>query len=224
MPDFTKRARIYLVDDHVIVLDSCRKLLESRHEVLGESTETRDLSTHIQRLHPDILLMDISMPGQNVFETARSLKNLFPALHIIFLSMYLDPTFIMKAFRSGATGYVSKQTAGSELFTAIQQVLDKGMYLSPLISENIRICVQDQLKGIPGTELSGKLTFRQREILKLVAQGLSEKDMADLLQIAPGTVAFHKRQIIQALGLKSKADLTRFAVRIGLTSLKVHHR
>lgn len=217
--NMSKRARIFLVDDHALVLESCKKLLEPYHDIVGEAQETTDLVSRIQRAKPDIILMDITMPGQNGYEAARNLKSTIPQLKIIFVSMHLEPTFIMEAFRAGGQGYVPKQTAGSELLSAIQLVLKKQSYLSPLIPENVRTTVLAQMEGIPGTELSGKLTPRQKEILKLVAQGYSSKDIANELEISQSTVAFHKTQIMQALGLHSKADLTKYAVQLGISPL-----
>lgn len=133
--------------------------------------------------------------------------------------MHLEPTFIMEAFRAGGAGYVPKQTAGSELLSAIQQVQEKQRYLSPLIPEEVQYAVLAQIDGMPGTELSGKLTPRQQEVLKLVAQGFSAKDIANVLTISQSTVAFHKMQIVQALGLHSKADLTKYAVKLGISPL-----
>jgi DNA-binding NarL/FixJ family response regulator len=214
-----KRGRIFLVDDHALVLESCKKLLEPYHDIVGEAQSTTDLVSRIQKAKPDIILMDITMPGQNGYEAARDLKRTFPTGQIIFVSMHLEPTFIMEAFRAGGRGYVPKQTAGSELLSAIQFVLKKESYLSPLIPEDVRTAVRAQMEGMPGTELSGRLTPRQREILKLVAQGFSSKDIASALDIAQSTVAFHKTQIMQALGLHSKADLTKYAVMRGISPL-----
>ncbi|HNP27735.1 MAG TPA: response regulator transcription factor [Nitrospirales bacterium] len=215
-----KRARIFLVDDHVLVLESCKKLLEPHHDIVGEAHGASDLVSQIRQSKPDILLMDISMPDQNGYDAARLLKAAYPSLKIIFVSMHLEPTFIMEAFRSGGEGYVPKQTAGSELLSAIQQVQEKQRYLSPLISEEVQNAVLAQMDGIPGTELSGKLTPRQQEVLKLVAQGFSAKDIANMLTISQSTVAFHKMQIVQALGLHSKADLTKYAIKLGISPLE----
>jgi DNA-binding NarL/FixJ family response regulator len=214
-----KRARIFLIDDHNLVVESYKKLLEPYHEMVGEAHETRDVVSQILQVKPDVVLMDISMPGQNGYEAARNLKSAIPAIHIIFVSMHLEPTFIMEAFRSGGEGYVPKQTAGSELLSAIQHVLKKQPYISPLIPEDVRNTILAQMDGIPGSELTGRLTPRQKEILKLVAQGFSSKDIANALEISQSTVAFHKTQIMQALGLKSKADLTKYAVMLGISSL-----
>lgn len=215
----TKRARLFLVDDHILVLESCKKLLEPHHDIVGEAHDARDLVSQIRQAKPDILLLDISMPDQNGYEAARTLKIACPSVKIIFVSMHLEPTFIMEAFRAGGEGYVPKQTAGSELLSAIQQVQEKQRYLSPLIPEEVQYAVLAQMDGMPGTELSGKLTPRQQEVLKLVAQGFSAKDIANVLTISQSTVAFHKMQIVQALGLHSKADLTKYAVKLGISSL-----
>jgi len=215
----SKRARIFLVDDHQIVVESLKKVLEPHHDIVGEADSPIDLDEYIRQVKPDIVLMDVSMPGQNGYEVSRNLKSSFPNVKIIFVSMHLEPTFIMEAFRSGAGGYIPKQTAGRELISAIRQVMESHAYLSPLIPEEVRDAVLNQMTGMPGRELSGKLTSRQIEVLKLVAQGYSVKDMADLLHISQSTIVFHKTQIIQALGLKSKAELTKYAVMNGLSFL-----
>jgi DNA-binding NarL/FixJ family response regulator len=217
--DTSPRARIFLVDDHVIVLESLKKLLEPHHDIVGEATGSIDLHRHIRQINPDIVLMDVSMPDQNGYEVSRHLQFSFPTVKIIFVSMHLEPTFIMEAFRSGAKGYIPKQSAGRELLSAIHQVSANQAYLSPLIPEEVRETVLNQMMGMPGREFSGKLTPRQIEILKLLTQGFSAKDMADVLHISQSTVAFHKTQIMQALGLKSKAELTKYAVMKGLSFL-----
>jgi DNA-binding NarL/FixJ family response regulator len=132
--------------------------------------------------------------------------------------MHLEPTFIMEAFRAGGDGYVPKQTVAKELIAAIDHVHRNKLYISPIVPETVQQSIFDQMHGIPGNELSGKLTTRQTEILKLVAQGFSAKDMAETLGISESTVAFHKTQIMQALGLKTKADLTKYAVMKGIAS------
>lgn len=215
----SRRARIYLIDDHNLVVESYKKLLESHHDMVGEASEAQNVVNQIRQIHPDIILMDISMPGQNGYELARNVKRVLPGIKIIFVSMHLEPTFIMEAFRAGGEGYVPKQTAGSELLSAIQHVLQNLPYMSPLIPEEVRQTIFSQIEGMPGTELSGKLTPKQKEILKLVAQGFSSKDIANALNISQSTVAFHKTQIMQALGLKSKADLTKYAIMSGISSL-----
>jgi DNA-binding NarL/FixJ family response regulator len=215
----SKRARLFLIDDHLLVLESFKKLLEGHHDIVGEASKAGDWPEQIRQVQPDIILMDVSMPDQNGYEAARELKVAFPSVKIIFVSMHLEPTFIMEAFRAGAKGYVPKQTAGKELLSAIHKVFENQIYVSPLIPEEVRDTVLNHIQGIPCTELSGKLTARQIDILKLVAQGFSTKDMANLLGISPSTVAFHKTQIIQALGLKSKAELTKYAVAKGISTL-----
>ncbi|MDR4493481.1 MAG: response regulator [Nitrospirales bacterium] len=215
-----QRTRIFLVDDHQLVLESYRQLLEPRFEIAGESSNTIHLKDHIRGVSPDIVLLDISMPAQSGYDLAKELIRSFPKIKIIFVSMHLEPTFIMEAFRSGGKGYVPKQTAGNELVEAIEHVMGNRIYMSPLIPEDVRNTVNLQMTGIQTSELSGKLTPRQQEILRLVAQGLSAKDIAEILNITQSTVAFHKAQIIQTLGLKSKAELTKYAVLNGISPLK----
>ncbi len=215
----SKRTRVFLVDDHQLVLDSYRQLLAPHFDIAGESSNTEQLNEQIQKVRPDIVLLDVSMPTQSGYEFARELIRSSPKMKIIFVSMHLEPTFIVEAFRSGGKGYVPKQTAGNELVDAISQVVENRVYLSPLIPENIRNTINLQMSGIQTSELSGKLTPRQLEILRLVAQGLSAKDISEVLNISQSTVAFHKTQIIQTLGLKSKAELTKYAVQNGISPI-----
>ena len=215
----SKRIRLFLVDDHQLVLESYRQLLEPHFEIAGESSKTEQLRDHINKIRPDIVLLDVSMPTQSGYDFAKELIHSSPKVKIIFVSMHLEPTFIMEAFRSGGRGYVPKQTAGNELVDAIRQVVENRIYLSPLIPDDIQNTINLQMSGIQTSELSGKLTPRQQEILRLVAQGLSAKDIAEVLDISQSTVAFHKTQIIQTLGLKSKAELTKYAVLNGISPL-----
>ena len=210
------RARIFLIDDHILVLESCKRLLEPHHEVVGYAHDARNLMREVQALAPDILLLDISMPEQNGFETATLLKRTLPALKIIFVSMHSEPMFVMEAFRSGGDGYVLKQSVAKELLSAIQHVLDRRYYFSSLIPEEVRNNVTAQITGMPGSELSGRLTSRQTEVLKFIAQGFSSKDISDVLKISERTVVYHKAQIIKALGIKSKAELTKYAINRGI--------
>jgi DNA-binding NarL/FixJ family response regulator len=218
MNPLTQPARIFLVDDHALVLEGIKKLLEPHYHVVGDAQGDGDLIDQVKRLKPDIVLMDVTLAGQNGYDITRKLKELYPSLKVIFVSMHLEPTFIMEAFRAGGDGYVPKQTVAKELIAAIDHVHRNKLYISPIVSETVQQSIFDQMHGIPGNELSGKLTTRQTEILKLVAQGFSAKDMAETLGISESTVAFHKTQIMQALGLKTKADLTKYAVMKGIAS------
>lgn len=218
MNSLTQPARIFLVDDHALVLEGIKKLLEPHYHVVGDAQGDGDLIDQVKRLKADIVLMDVTLPGKNGYDITRKLKELYPSLKVIFVSMHLEPTFIMEAFRAGGDGYVPKQTVAKELIAAIDHVHRNKLYISPIVPETVQQSIFDQMHGIPGNELSGKLTTRQTEILKLVAQGFSAKDMAETLGISESTVAFHKTQIMQALGLKTKADLTKYAVMKGIAS------
>ena len=211
-----KRARIFLVDDHLLVGESIKRLLDPHHDIVGLATETIDLIRRIREVVPDILLLDISMPNQNGYEVAQKLQSEFSRLKIIFVSMHSEPTFIMDAFYAGGKGYVLKQTAEEELLSAITHVLDDQYYFSPSISDDVRNAIEAKLAGIMSSELSGRLTVRQKEVLKLLAQGLSLKEIATTLDITERTVVYHKEKIVESLGLKSKADLTRYAIMRGI--------
>ncbi len=212
--------RLVLVDDHAMVLESLQKLLEPHYPVVGSACEAKNLACLVEEVHPDIVLMDVSMPGRNGFDTTRDLKANFPKIKIIFVSMHTEPMWIMEAFRAGADGFVPKQSVSQELIVAVKTVHDRKRYFSPTIPESVENLVLNHLNGVSGNELSGKLTARQKEVLMLIAQGFSAKDMADSLKISESTIAFHKAQIIQSLGLKSKAELTKYAVHMGLSPLK----
>jgi len=208
------RPRVLLVDDHTLVLDGFRKLLEDRCEVVGTAEDGRTLLRMAQELQPDIVTLDISMPQLNGVDAARKLKKILPRTKLIFVTMHADPAYVNEAFKAGASGYLLKRSAGSELLQAIQSVMDGKCYVTPLVAKGL---VQSVITGGRPTVLKEKsLTERQREVLQLVAEGMTVKEIASALNLSPKTVEFHKSQIMMELDLHTTAELTRYALVHGL--------
>jgi len=215
-----KYTKIVIADDHLLVLQGFQQLLESEYHVVGTVQTGGDLLQKVEELHPDLVLLDIQMPDTDGFEIARKLKKQFPLLKIIFVTMRDEPTSIVEAFNVGAMGYVLKQSVTSDLVMAIQEVLQNRYYISALVPEEIRETILSKIKGMPIEGFSGRLTPQQREVLRLVAQGFTAKDIGSTLNITVSTVAFHKSNIMEKLGVKTKAELTKYAVAQGIASLK----
>lgn len=209
------RVRVILADDHTLLLDGLRKLLEVDFDLVGLASNGQELVQAAERLKPDVILLDISMPLMNGLDAARLLKQRDNKAFLIFLTMHKDPAYVKEAFRAGASGYVLKHSAGTELVNAVREVMRGHFYLSPLVSKETLI----ELLGVsePGSARRDKqLTERQCEVLRLVAEGQPSKIIADTLGIAQKTVEFHRNSIMKRLGLHSTAELTRYAVRSGI--------
>jgi len=189
-------------------------MLESKFDVVGTAEDGRSLILAAERLKPDLILLDISMPELNGIEAARQLRKLVPKAKLIFVTMHTDATFVHEALRAGASGYLTKRCRPAELISAIQEVLAGRVYLSPLVTRDF---VDYTMSARPAAPF-GRLTARQREVLQLVAEGRSAKEIAETLHIAPKTVEFHKSGIMRALGLRSLPELVKYAIRHGLVS------
>ncbi len=208
------RPRVLLADDHTLVLDGFRKLLEDRCEVVGVAEDGRTLLRMAQELQPDIVTLDISMPQLNGVDAARKLKKILPRTKLIFVTMHADPAYVNEAFKAGASGYLLKRSAGSELLQAIQSVMDGQCYVTPLVAKDL---VKSVITGVrPAVSKDEPLTVRQREVLQLVAEGMTVKEIASTLKISPKTVEFHKSQIMTQLDLHTTAELTKYALVHGL--------
>jgi len=212
-----KRPRVLLADDHTLVLEGLRRLLEDRCELVGMVEDGRALVEAAPKLSPDIVLLDISMPLLNGLDAARRLRTLVPDTRIIFLTMHADPTYASEAFDAGAAGYLLKRSAASELNVAIATVLAGRKYLTPLITSDALRASVPRSVAVPPT--LGRLTPRQREVLQLVAEGHTAKDIAARLGISVKTVEFHKAGIMDRLGVRTASELTKYAVAHGVTEL-----
>ncbi len=208
-----RRARVLLAEDHTLLLDAFAKLLEPHCDVVGTAGDGRELLEAAQRLEPDVVVADISMPLLNGLEAGRQLKELLPDTKLVFVTVNEDPDLAAEALRLGASAYVLKKSATSELFHAIREVLAGRSYVTPLVAP-------DGLDGIRERKprRAAELTPRQREVLQLLAEGNSMKRVADILNVTPRTVAFHKYRMMGELGFGSTAELVQFAVREGIVS------
>jgi DNA-binding NarL/FixJ family response regulator len=208
------RPRLLLADDHEVLLDGLRKLLESDFELIGAASDGRAAVAAFQELQPDLLLLDIALPLLNGIEAARQVKRIAPSARILFLTMQTDRIYVEEAFRAGASGYVVKQGAARELVEAIRSVLRGRFYVSPTIAR--KMGATPAVPSDPEQLFGGRLTPRQREVLQLVAEGKAMKEIAQILNISVRTVEFHKSGIMDELGLRTTAELTRYALDHGI--------
>lgn len=208
------KPRVLMADDHSIVLTGVRKLIEDRCEVVGTVDNGWALIEDAERLRPDLILLDISMPLMNGLDAARQIKKLCPETKLIFLTMHTSPRFVAGALRAGGNGYVLKHSASDELVQAIDTVLSGHTYLTSAIVQPMLDSLQQpgQQKGVDD------LTPRQREVLQLIGEGKGLKDIATLLNLSVKTVEFHKTCLMEQLNLHSQAALIRFAIAEGLVS------
>ncbi len=208
--------RVLLADDHTLVLEGFRRIVEQRCEVVGAVENGRALLEAATRLHPDLILLDISMPLLNGLDAARQVKKALPDVKLIFVTMHADPAYMSEAFKAGASAYLLKRSAARELDQAIDAVLRGQYFVTALLTRD----VVTSLSQGQATLLAQRqeLTPRQREVLQLVAEGRTIKEIAALLNISPKTVEFHKAQIMFHLDLHTTAELTKYALAHGLTS------
>lgn len=212
-----KKPRALLADDHSLMLAGLRRLLEDDCEVVGTVEDGRALVEAAARLQPDLVLLDISMPLLNGMEAARQIRKVAPGSKLLFLTMHASPTYATEAFQVGASGYILKRAAASELTQAIRAVMKGQYYLSPLITKDVlqaAFASPREPARAPST-----LTSRQREVLQLLAEGHGTKEIATILNVSVRTVEFHKWRIMEQLDLHSTAELTKYAVTHGLTTL-----
>jgi DNA-binding NarL/FixJ family response regulator len=204
------RPRVLLVDDHRLLREAFARLLESECEVVGGVEDGRAALTEAVRLQPDIVVLDVAMPLLNGLDAARQLRSLLPKVKIIFLTMSEDPDVAAEAFRVGASGFLLKNSAASELLQAIREVARGRSYITALATRGL---VESLLHPSEPTAKPHELSGRQREVLQLLAEGHTMKEIARLLKITPRTVAFHKYAMMEQLGVSSNAELVLAAIR-----------
>jgi DNA-binding NarL/FixJ family response regulator len=205
-----KLARVILADDHKILVEAFRKLLEPHFEVVATVSDGRALLDVAATLKPDVILLDIGMPLLNGLEAARQLKTKLPSVKLIFLTMHEDPDLAVEAMRAGASGFLLKTSASSELLHAIQEALKGRTYVTPNISKGME---KSFIRDPRGRQRPKSLTPRQCEVVQLLAEGKSMKEIADVLHVTPRTVAFHKYRTMEELALRSTAELIQFAIK-----------
>jgi len=203
------RPRVLLADDHELLLTAFEKLLAGECEIVGQVTDGGALVTAAATLKPDLIVLDISMPLLNGLEAGRQIKQQLRNVKLVFLTMNEDADLAAEAFRSGASAYLLKRSAGSELSTAIREVMQGRSYITPLIAGELVGSLMNVVDNKPAHEL----TSRQREVLQLLAEGRSMKEVAVVLNLTPRTVAFHKYRMMEQLKVKSSAELVQYAVK-----------
>jgi DNA-binding NarL/FixJ family response regulator len=203
------RPRVLVADDHELMAGALEKLLAAECDVVGQAGDGRALVAAAQELKPDVIVLDIAMPLLNGLEAGRQIKQLLRTVKLVYLTMNEDPDVAAEAFRAGASGYLLKRSATSELMTAIREVMLGRSYLTPRVTEGVMEALMRGDDHAPAQEL----TPRQREILQLVAEGHSMKEIAGVLNITPRTVAFHKYRLMEQLRITSTAGLVQYAVR-----------
>ncbi|MDC0722793.1 response regulator [Nannocystis bainbridge] len=204
----TQRPRVLVAEDHTLVREGLVRLLADEVDIVGAVPDGRALVTAAQQCRPDVVLVDVTMPLLNGFDAARQLQRLHPMGRVIFVTVHADPDYVQAAFRAGARGYVVKTAASAELLLAIRTVLAGGTFVSPALTH------EPWVDG-PEDRFGDELSARQREVLQLVAEGRPAREIGDILGISRKTVEFHKARLMRALGLRTVAELTRYAVERG---------
>lgn len=211
----TKRPRVLIADDHTLVAEACVKLLEPEFEVIGTFADGQALLAAVPELKPDVIVLDIGMPLMNGLEAGKRIKRLVRTVRLVYVTMNTDVGMAAEAFRGGASGYLLKSSAAAELVTAVREVLKGKQYLSPLVANDVESFFLESRTSHMGQE---KLTDRQRQVLQLLAEGRSMKEVAYVLKMTPRTVAFHKYRIMERLRLRTNSDLVQYAMQEHLIS------
>jgi DNA-binding NarL/FixJ family response regulator len=216
-----RKTRVLLAEDHTIVRKGLRSLLETQAgiEVIGEAEDGREAVVQVEQQRPDIVLMDITMPGLNGLEATRQIKKRFPEVKVLILTVHSDEEYIRQILRAGASGYLVKQAAPHELISAIEAIQRGESYLSPSVSKKV---VQEYVQHATGSaeeDSCERLTDREREVLQLIAEGNSTRDIAELLHTSVKTAETHRARLMGKLDIHSTAELTQYAIRKGVISL-----
>jgi DNA-binding NarL/FixJ family response regulator len=207
--------RVLLADDHAIVSQGLEALLKQRFELVGNVRDGRALVAAVDELSPDVVVTDISMPGLNGLDAIRQIRKSKPAVKLVVLTMHAEPNLVAEALKAGASGYLLKTSAVEELETAITEVLKGRTYVTSLIAKDVFTLLMDSGSG---SGESDRLTSRQREVLQLIAEGRTMKEVATILNISPRTAESHKYEMMNVLGCQTTADLIRYAIKMKLVS------
>jgi DNA-binding NarL/FixJ family response regulator len=207
-----KPFRVMMADDHTLVLAGFQKLLETECDIVGIAEDGRTLVTEAEQLRPDVILLDISMPLLNGLDAARQLTKVTPDTKIIFVTMHANPEYVREALSAGASGYLLKKSAASELLPAIRTVVSGSTYITPILNKDL----MGLIASSDPKSRSSPLTPRQREVLQLIAEGRAMKEIAYILHLSTKTVEYHKSCIGLKLGLRSTAAMTKYALENGI--------
>jgi DNA-binding NarL/FixJ family response regulator len=208
---------VLLADDHTIVTEGLKSILDPEFELVGTAEDGRALLAAAEKLQPDVIVADITMPRLNGLDAVRALKKRNHRTKVIFLTMHSDPELATEAFRVGASGYLLKQSAGEELITAIHTVLQGEVYVTPELKQEVLEAFMRA--GSDPDRTSMELTARQREVLQLVAEGHTMKEIASALNVSTRTVETHKYDVMEKLGIETTAELIQYAIKRGIVSL-----
>jgi DNA-binding NarL/FixJ family response regulator len=203
------KPRVILADDHTLLLEAFEKLLAPECDVVAKVADGRALVAAVQQHHPDVVVLDLSMPLLNGLEAARQIKTFDKNVRLVFVTMNEDPDLAAEAFRAGGSAYLLKRSASSELVTAIREAMKHRSYVTPLVTEGMLGSLMHATADAP----SRQLTPRQREVLQLLAEGKSMKEVAGILNVTARTVAFHKYRMMEQLNIKTNAELIQYAIR-----------
>lgn len=214
-----RRIRILIGDDHPLVAEGLRGLLSAEYDVVGISPNGRAVLSDAIQHQPDIILLDIAMPELNGIETARQLRKLVPSAKIVFVTQQIDVAYLRAAFRAGGIGYCAKQAASTEILAAVRRAAIGKPYVTPLLKASLPSLSLQELRQTSDV-FTDVLTPRQREVLQLVAEGRSVKEISASLNISSKTVEFHKNALMNELGIRTTAELTRYAILRGIVTLQ----
>ncbi|HEY8226800.1 MAG TPA: response regulator transcription factor [Pyrinomonadaceae bacterium] len=208
-----KRPRVILADDHTLVLDALKKLIEPEFEVVGLFADGHTLVANAPKLNPNVIVLDIGMPLMNGLNAGQELKQMMPLVRLVYLTMSQDADLAGEAFRLGASAFLLKNSAASELLQALREVVRGGYYVTPLMTKGM---VGSFVQNFKRRKSKNHLTLRQKEVLQLLAEGRSMKEVAFVLNVSPRTVAFHKYTMMEHLQIRSSAELIEYAMRNSL--------
>jgi two-component system response regulator NreC len=214
------KIKVLIADDHTILRQGIKALLDNQAEieVIGEAKDGREALTLIERLLPDVILMDIAMPGLNGLEATRRIKKKFPKIKVLVLTMYTNEEYVFQILNAGANGYLVKETAFQDLISAIRAVYRDEAFMSPSISKKVINRYTQRVRETNNTT-GDILTTREREILQLIAEGSSSKKIAEALFISPKTVETHRTHIMDKLNIHNRTNLVKYAIRTGIVDI-----
>jgi DNA-binding NarL/FixJ family response regulator len=206
------KPRVILADDHTLLVEAFEKLLAPECDIVAKVADGRALVAAVQQHHPDVVVLDVAMPLLNGLDAARQIKQLDRSVRLVFVTMNEDPDLAAEAFRAGGAAYLLKRSAGSELLTAIREAMKHRSYVTPLVTEGMLGALMHSTPDAGARQL----TSRQREVLQLLAEGKSMKEVGSILNVTPRTVAFHKYRMMEQLKIKTNAELIQYAIRHNL--------
>jgi DNA-binding NarL/FixJ family response regulator len=204
------KPRVILADDHTLLLEAFEKLLAPECDIVAKVADGRALLDAVRQHHPDVVVLDLSMPLLNGIDAARQIKQEDRSVRLVFVTMNEDPDLAAEALRAGGTAYLLKRSAGSELLTAIREAMKHRSYVTPLVMEGM---LGSLMHSTGDNSPSRQLTARQREVLQLLAEGKSMKEVASVLNVTARTIAFHKYRMMEQLNIKTNAELIQYAIR-----------